>query len=241
MQVFPSLSRWAHAALGCAALLSSSAGARAQTPDGPLEMPPSQSGEALLWVPELRGAVLFALSGDQIRHAQGEEGLISAQHWALQLGYLHYLDAEARGRWAIGGGLEVGRSASLGSPAQPGRPGDTRLALELSGRRRWLNARFMHSSLSLWGQVGAAHIDDSRPDRSPPPTGEARWVGRAAVGLEMGAGLLWWLSPYLFGEGALRLGVESLWLDGQTQWGLLIGLRLPIEWALRSGAAGGAP
>lgn len=133
------------------------------------------------------------------------------------LGYLAYVDGH--GRTGLGGSL---RAAYALDPLLPGRTRFTRLDLRLESRWRFQNARFAHGAVSTAVEIGALlPADDSDP------------VLRWAVMLGTGPGLLFNSHPFLFGEGIIHLGLESLQHPTGTAYAIIAGLRLRIDYAIR--------
>lgn len=192
---------------------------------------PIQGGETLLWVPRLTGAWTLDVGADSRLQPLGDgtEPPLPEANLALHVGYLDYLDGHGRLAW----GGYLGGAFSLESDQQP-RPADSlRLDLGLWIRARALSPDFVHGALGLFVEGGPLFLGEPLG----PIGDQSDLAWRVAGGVEMGFGLLWYLSPYLFGEALFRVGAEATRVGGATHTTWIAGLRLNFEWAGRAGAS----
>lgn len=180
----------------------------------------------MFFVPELRGAITV----DVTYEGRFEAVLTDDSHGLppgavrLHAGYLHYLDGH--GRAAVGG--YVGGGASVGEDPVYSRADAGALV-----RLRGIGDDFFHVSLAAFAEGG---LLSSRARAAECETCDALGT-RLASGLEVGGGVLWYLAPYVFGEYAARLGVETTRLDGRSVWALYASMRLAFDFALRRGTS----
>lgn len=184
---------------------------------------PAVESAKVYFVPELRGAVTVdvtvegRLDGvlDARRHGLPSESL------RLHAGYLHYLDGH--GALAVGGYLGGGAGLSDG-------PSSTRADVGATLRLRGISADFYHVTLAAFVEGGLL----ASPERAEACEETCEALGtRYAGGLEMGGGVLWYLSPYIFGEYVARVGVESLRFDGRSVPTLFASMRVVFDFAIR--------
>lgn len=174
--------------------------------------------ESVVWVPPLGGAWTAAV---------GMEGRFNGiqrpgdSPWPtrglrLDLGYLRYLTPH--------GGASAGPTFAVGY-GLPDRlhPDGEATHLSVGGllRLRASDPRFVTVSAGLHLEAG--------PLLSPLGTG----VRLAASAEVLGVGLLWYLSPHLFGELVPWLGVESLTVADRRDLFLGGGVRLRIDFTHR--------
>lgn len=174
--------------------------------------------ESLAWVPQLGGAWTLSL-GMEGRFAGVQapgENPWPTRGARVDLGYLRYLTPH--------GGAAVGPTLSAGYGLPDVLHPDARYAhVSVGGliRLRGHDDRFVTASVGLHLEAG--------PLFSTEGTGL-----RAAASAEiLGIGLLWYLSPHLFGELVPWLGVESLTAGERQDLFLGGGLRLRIDFTHR--------
>ncbi len=176
------------------------------------------------FVPELRGSITV----DVTYEGRFDGVLTSDTHGLpseairLHAGYLHYLDGH--GRAAVGGYLGGGATVGEG-------PVSSRADAGALFRLRGISDEWFHVSLAAFAEGG---LLSSRARAAECETCDALGT-RFASGLEVGGGVLWYLAPYIFGEYAARLGVETVRLDGRSVWAVFGAMRLNFDFALRRG------